>query len=101
SGLESTSSRNYGAWVTSRNWVRFALTRDLHATPGTAMEYSTGNTHLLSAILPRETARGRRRTATPPEQPFFARVFSQKGDGHEHVGVRERCGREAARLFTR
>jgi CubicO group peptidase (beta-lactamase class C family) len=55
SGLESTSSRNYGAWVTSRHWVRYALTRDLHATPGTGMEYSTGNTHLLSAILTRAT----------------------------------------------
>jgi len=55
SGLESTSSRNYGAWVTSRNWVRYALTRDFHATPGMAMEYSTGNTHLLSAILTKAT----------------------------------------------
>src|SRR5687768_3991110 len=25
SGLESTSNRNYGAWVVSRNWVQFAL----------------------------------------------------------------------------
>jgi CubicO group peptidase (beta-lactamase class C family) len=55
SGLESTSSRNYGAWVTSRHWVRYVLTRDLHATPGTTMEYSTGNTHLLSAILTKAT----------------------------------------------
>jgi len=35
SGLESTSSRNYGAWVTSKNWVRYALTRDLESEPGT------------------------------------------------------------------
>ena len=54
-GLESTSSRNYGAWVTSRNWVRFALSRDLEDTPGSSMEYSTGNTHLLSAILTKAT----------------------------------------------
>jgi CubicO group peptidase (beta-lactamase class C family) len=51
SGLESTSNRNYGAWVQSANWVRFALTRQLLQPPGTAMSYSTGNTHLLSAIL--------------------------------------------------
>jgi CubicO group peptidase (beta-lactamase class C family) len=50
-GLESTSNRNYGAWVQSRNWVQFALARPLLAEPGTAMDYSTGNTHLLSAIL--------------------------------------------------
>ena len=55
SGLESTSSRNYGAWVTSRNWVRFVLRRELEDTPGTSMEYSTGNTHLLSAILTQAT----------------------------------------------
>jgi CubicO group peptidase (beta-lactamase class C family) len=51
SGLESTSNRNYGAWVTSRNWVQFALNRPLLSDPGTEMDYSTGNTHLLSAIL--------------------------------------------------
>lgn len=51
SGLETTSNRHYGAWVLSRNWVRHALTRPLLSPPGTTMEYSTGNTHLLSAIL--------------------------------------------------
>ncbi len=51
SGLESTSNRNYGAWVQSRNWVQHALNRPLLAEPGTQMDYSTGNTHLLSAIL--------------------------------------------------
>jgi CubicO group peptidase (beta-lactamase class C family) len=51
SGLDSTSGRSYGAWVQSRNWVRFALDRPLVSEPGTAMDYSTGNSHLLSAIL--------------------------------------------------
>ena len=51
SGLETTSNRNYGAWVQSRNWVQHALGRPLFSEPGTQMEYSTGNTHLLSAIL--------------------------------------------------
>ncbi len=55
SGLESTSSRNYGAWVTSRNWVRFILSRSVEDSPGNSMEYSTGNTHLLSAILTKAT----------------------------------------------
>jgi CubicO group peptidase (beta-lactamase class C family) len=54
-GLESTSGRNYGAWVTSANWVRYALRRPLFADPGTTMEYSTGNSHLLSALLTRVT----------------------------------------------
>jgi CubicO group peptidase (beta-lactamase class C family) len=51
SGLESTSNRNYGAWVQSRNWVQYALRQPLFSTPGTEMQYSTGNSHLLSAIL--------------------------------------------------
>ncbi|OFV93349.1 MAG: hypothetical protein A3F68_07395 [Acidobacteria bacterium RIFCSPLOWO2_12_FULL_54_10] len=55
SGLESTSNRNYGAWVQSSNWVRYALNRPLIRPPGTIMQYSTGNTHLLSAILTKVT----------------------------------------------
>src|SRR5262245_12523378 len=55
SGLEGTSNRNYGAWVTSRDWVRHALARPMFAAPGEEMEYSTGNTHLLSAILTKAT----------------------------------------------
>ncbi len=53
SGLESTSNRNYGAWVQSNNWVRYTLTRRVLGPPGGQMIYSTGNTHLLSAILTR------------------------------------------------
>ena len=50
SGLESTSNRNYGAWVQSGNWVRHALAKPLLSRPGSEMTYSTGNSHLLSAI---------------------------------------------------
>lgn len=55
SGLESTSGRQYGAWVTSGNWIRHALARPMFAPPGAEMEYSTGNSHLLSAILTKAT----------------------------------------------
>ncbi len=51
SGLESTSGQNYGAWVKSGNWVRHALRQPIVSEPGSAMEYSTGSSHLLSAIL--------------------------------------------------
>ena len=54
-GLGSTSGRHYGAWVASRNWVRAALARPFEADPGGAMIYSTGSSHLLSAILTRHT----------------------------------------------
>jgi CubicO group peptidase (beta-lactamase class C family) len=55
SGLESTSGENYGQWVRSRNWVSFALMRPLVDDPGTGMQYSTGTSHLLSAILTKAT----------------------------------------------
>ncbi|MEW5928986.1 MAG: serine hydrolase [Gemmatimonadota bacterium] len=56
-GLESTSFGNYGAWVGSRDWVRFALARPMADEPGGRMLYSTGSTHLLSAILTEATGR--------------------------------------------
>lgn len=55
SGLETTSNRNYGRWVLSDDWIEFALNQPLVAQPGTRMLYSTGSTHLLSAILTRAT----------------------------------------------
>jgi CubicO group peptidase (beta-lactamase class C family) len=55
SGLESTSNVNYGRWVASDNWVRHILTRPLMDEPGGGMIYSTGNSHLLSAILTKAT----------------------------------------------
>ena len=51
SGLESTSFGAYGSWAASRNLVRNALERPLVAAPGTTFAYSTGSTHLLSAVL--------------------------------------------------
>ena len=70
SGLATTSNRNYGRWVRSRHWVRHALSRPLVAGPGGPMIYSTGSTHLLSAILTRATGMstlefGRRYLARP------------------------------------
>jgi CubicO group peptidase (beta-lactamase class C family) len=56
-GLERTSGPNYGRWVSSPNWVRFALSRPFVDQPGGAMLYSTGNTHLLSAMLTRASGR--------------------------------------------
>ncbi len=56
-GLEPTSGPNYGRWVTSRDWVRFALARPFVAEPGGPMLYSTGSYHLLSAVLTRASGR--------------------------------------------
>jgi CubicO group peptidase (beta-lactamase class C family) len=56
-GLERTSGPNYGRWVASPNWVRAALDQPFVDEPGGDMLYSTGSTHLLSAILTRVTGR--------------------------------------------
>jgi CubicO group peptidase (beta-lactamase class C family) len=50
-GLERTSGRNYGAWVQSRDWVAYALSRPMVGAPGQGMLYSTGSYHVLGAVL--------------------------------------------------
>jgi CubicO group peptidase (beta-lactamase class C family) len=57
SGLVRTSGPGYGAWTSSRDWVGYVLRSPLLAAPGGPMIYSTGNTHLLSAILTQATKR--------------------------------------------
>ena len=57
SGLEPISNRNYGAWVLSPNWVGYILRRPMNGTSGQTMRYSTGNSHLLSAILTKATGK--------------------------------------------
>ncbi|MGH8636307.1 MAG: serine hydrolase domain-containing protein [Burkholderiales bacterium] len=56
-GLERTSGTNYGRWVSSANWVRAVLAQPFVDDPGGQMLYSTGSTHLLSAILTRRSGR--------------------------------------------
>jgi CubicO group peptidase (beta-lactamase class C family) len=56
-GLERTSGRNYGRWVSSQDWVGFALSRPFVDQPGGRMLYSTGSYHLLSALLTRVEGR--------------------------------------------
>jgi CubicO group peptidase (beta-lactamase class C family) len=59
-GIQGTSFGNYGAWVSSRNWVWDALRRPMECDPGRCWEYSTGNTHLLSVILSRQSGKSLR-----------------------------------------
>lgn len=61
SGLERTSGANYGRWVRSPDWVAFALSRPIVAEPGGSMLYSTGNSHVLGAVLADLTKRDLRR----------------------------------------
>ncbi|MEN8143957.1 MAG: serine hydrolase [Gemmatimonadota bacterium] len=54
-GIQTTSFGNYGAWLSSRDWVWDQLRRPMVCDPGRCFEYSTGNTHLLGAILTQRT----------------------------------------------
>lgn len=55
SGLEwyewGGSYSNWEEFRSSENWVDYILNRNIVAQPGTVFNYSTGNTHLLSAVL--------------------------------------------------
>lgn len=69
-GLERTSGANYGAWVSSPNWVADALSRPFVAEPGGRMLYSTGSYHVLGAVLSEVSGESllslaRRRLGTP------------------------------------
>lgn len=79
-GLERTSGRNYGRWVTSKNWVREALSWPFAEEVGGKMQYSTGNTHLLSAILMRQTGQHTYRLANKWLQGSGVRVLSWETD---------------------
>ncbi len=56
-GLERTSGANYGDWVSSPNWVAYALSRPMIREPGEGMLYSTGSFHILGVALARATGR--------------------------------------------
>lgn len=56
-GLRSTSGANFGAWGASSDWVRFALSQPFEDEPGGRMIYSTGTSHVLSAVLTRASGR--------------------------------------------
>lgn len=79
-GLERTSGRHYGPWVNSDNWVRAALSRPFVGEPGGRMLYSTGSTHLLSAILTRATGRPTYELANDWLRPAGVRVDNWMAD---------------------
>ena len=68
SGLKSTSYQAYNDWVLNRDWISTLLQRPLTDQPGTIYQYSTGDTHILSAILTETTGMSTRQFA---EQELF------------------------------
>lgn len=51
SGIATTDDVLWDEWRNSENWIDYILALPITAEPGTAFDYSTGNTHLLSAAL--------------------------------------------------
>lgn len=63
SGLVTTSFHNYGRWVTSSDWVEYALEQPMVRQPGGDMVYSTGSSHLLSVIIEKASGMSTRQFA--------------------------------------
>ncbi|MFT2099353.1 serine hydrolase domain-containing protein [Marinomonas sp. 2405UD66-6] len=79
-GLERTSGRNYGRWVVSDNWVKTALSWPFVEEVGGDMQYSTANTHLLSAIVMRKSGRHTYRLANQWLKGSGVRIQSWETD---------------------
>lgn len=62
-------------WIMNADWVQFVLDRPLSDNPGEKFNYSTGSSHLLSAIL-------RRTTGKTPLQYASEHVFGPLGITH-------------------
>jgi CubicO group peptidase (beta-lactamase class C family) len=46
---------DFGSWYRSENWVTFTLDQELAGAPGSVFIYSTGGSHLMSAIIQQAT----------------------------------------------
>ncbi len=57
SGLLSTDSKVWSEWQNSSDWIDYILSKPMTAVPGKYFEYSTGNTHILAAILEQVTGK--------------------------------------------
>ena len=56
SGIQSVEDDWY-EWRASGNWIDYILSKSMVSKPGTTFSYSTGNTHLLSAIMQKATGK--------------------------------------------
>ncbi|WP_411742936.1 serine hydrolase domain-containing protein [Reinekea sp.] len=106
-GLERTSGRNYGRWVTSSDWVKTALAWPFVEEVGGKMQYSTGNTHLLSAIIMSQSEEHTYRLANKWLQGSGVRIQSWETDpqgipmGGNQVGMTPRSLLAFGELYRR
>ena len=57
SGIASTDSSIWYDWRSSENWLDYLFALPIYTEPGANFDYSTGNTHLLSAVLEQATGK--------------------------------------------
>lgn len=85
SGIVSTDSGLWYEWQTSDNWLDYIFALPIYSEPGTNFDYSTGNTHLLSAVLERATGKTLREYA---DEVLFAPLgMTSAGVGTSPEGV--------------
>lgn len=89
SGLEwyewGGSYSNWSEFRSAENWVEYILDRNLVYEPGTVFNYSTGNTHLLSAAL--ESAIGGNQLDYAKEKLFGPLGMEHTSWGSDPQGV--------------
>lgn len=66
--LTMTSGLQVGRYQSSKNWVKFILEQPVIHKPGSTLEYNSGNSHLLSAIIQKISGRS---TASFAEEFLF------------------------------
>lgn len=97
SGLEWYEwGSGYSNWTEFRsadNWVDYILSRALIHDPGTVFNYSTGNTHLLSAVL--QSA-----TGMTQEEYCRTRLFDPMGISEEAYWAHRSAGDRRWRQWT-
>jgi len=85
SGLRWTEDTTEYALQSKPDWVRAVLARPLGHLPGTFFNYSTGNTHVVSAILQRAT--GMKTSAFAQKYLFDPLGVTVEHSGHDPKGV--------------
>lgn len=55
SGIATTDDSGWNNWRNSDNWIEYILDLSIVSEPGSEFSYSTGNTHLLTAVLEQAT----------------------------------------------
>jgi CubicO group peptidase (beta-lactamase class C family)/SH3-like domain-containing protein len=88
SGLEQSSYQAYNSLASnSTDWVWTILNRPLVADPGTKHQYSTGDTHILSAVL--TVATGMNTRAFAEKHLFGPLGISVKGWEVDPMGINQ------------